>query len=171
MRPVSNIANHRYLLYLRTRFLFILEIQYFSLFFLLQLHLPRPPRIITSWGIFFTFSFQLGLWSMIYIFDLPRSSNVCPGDTKCWLTGKSVFFVRSLLCPFILTLVRATVSRISSTVGQCKPCGDKRCKCCLQLQRAQMFHSKTTGKEHSKNSLFFVFDSLSNLDCGQWYTF
>ena len=23
----------------------------------------------------------------------------------------------------------------------------------------------------SKNSLFFVFDSLSNLDCGQWYTF
>jgi hypothetical protein len=23
----------------------------------------------------------------------------------------------------------------------------------------------------SKNSLFFVFDSLSNLDCGQWYKF
>jgi hypothetical protein len=23
----------------------------------------------------------------------------------------------------------------------------------------------------SNNSLFFVFDSLSNLDCGQWYTF
>jgi hypothetical protein len=23
----------------------------------------------------------------------------------------------------------------------------------------------------SKNSLFFVFDFLSNLDCGQWYTF
>jgi hypothetical protein len=23
----------------------------------------------------------------------------------------------------------------------------------------------------SKNFLFFVFDSLSNLDCGQWYTF
>ena len=23
----------------------------------------------------------------------------------------------------------------------------------------------------SKNSLFYVFDSLSNLDCGQWYTF
>ena len=30
------------------------------------------------------------------------------------------------------TLVRAAVSSPSSTVGQCKPCGDKRCKCCLQ---------------------------------------
>jgi hypothetical protein len=39
------------------------------------------------------FSFQLRLWSMIYIFDLTKSSNECPGDTKCWLTGKSVFFV------------------------------------------------------------------------------
>ena len=46
------------------------------------------------------------------------------------------------------TLVRAAVSRPSSTVGQCKPCGDKRCKCCLQLQHAQVFHSKTTGKEY-----------------------
>jgi hypothetical protein len=46
------------------------------------------------------------------------------------------------------TLVRAVVSRPSSTVGQCKPCGDKRCKCCLQLQHAQVFHSKTTGKEY-----------------------
>ena len=45
------------------------------------------------------------------------------------------------------TLVRAAVSRLSSTVGQCKPCGDKHCKCCLQLQHAQVFHSKTTGKE------------------------
>ena len=34
---------------------------------------------------------------MIYILDLPKSSNECPGDTKCSLTGKSVFFVRSLL--------------------------------------------------------------------------
>jgi hypothetical protein len=25
-----------------------------------------------------------------------------------------------------------------------KPCGDKRCKCCPQLQHAQVFHSKTT---------------------------
>jgi hypothetical protein len=33
-------------------------------------------------------------------------------------------------------------------VGQCKPCGDKRCKCCLQLQHAQVFYSKTTGKEY-----------------------
>ena len=46
------------------------------------------------------------------------------------------------------TLVRAAVSRPSSTVGQCKPCGDKRCKCCLQLQHTQVFHSKTTGKEY-----------------------
>jgi hypothetical protein len=42
------------------------------------------------------------------------------------------------------TLVRAAVSRPSSTVGQCKPCGDKRCKCCLQLQHAQVFQNKTT---------------------------
>ena len=46
------------------------------------------------------------------------------------------------------TLVRAAVSRPSLTVGQCKPCGDKRCKCCLQLQHTQVFHSKTTGKEY-----------------------
>ena len=46
------------------------------------------------------------------------------------------------------TLVRAAVSRPSSTVGRCKPCGDKRCTCCLQLQQTQVFHSKTTGKEY-----------------------
>jgi len=46
------------------------------------------------------------------------------------------------------TLVRAAISRPSSTVGQCKPCGDKRCKCSLQLQHAQVFHSKTTEKEY-----------------------
>jgi hypothetical protein len=46
------------------------------------------------------------------------------------------------------TLVRAAVSRPSSTVCQCKPCGDKRCKRCLQLQHAHVFHSKTTGKEY-----------------------
>jgi hypothetical protein len=46
------------------------------------------------------------------------------------------------------TLVRVAVSRPSLTVGQCKPCGDKRCKCSLQLQHAQVFHSKTTGKEY-----------------------
>ena len=45
------------------------------------------------------------------------------------------------------TVVRDAVFRPSSTVGQCKPCGDKRCKCCLQLQHAQVFHSKPTGKE------------------------
>ena len=38
---------------------------------------------------------------------------------------------------------------VRAAVGQCKPCGDKRCKCCLQLQHAQVFHSKTTGKEYS----------------------
>ena len=31
---------------------------------------------------------------------------------------------------------------------QCKPSGDKRCKCCLQLKYAQVFHSKTRGKEY-----------------------
>ena len=46
------------------------------------------------------------------------------------------------------TLVRGAVSRPSLTVGQCKPCGDKRCKCSLQLQHAQVVHSKTTGKEY-----------------------
>ena len=46
------------------------------------------------------------------------------------------------------TLVRAAVSRPSSMVDQCKPCGDKRCMCCLQLQRAQVFHSRTTVKEY-----------------------
>ena len=56
------------------------------------------------------FSFQLGLWSMIYILDLPKSSNEYPGDTKCWLTCKSVFFARSLLCPFILLLNVCTLS-------------------------------------------------------------
>jgi hypothetical protein len=46
------------------------------------------------------------------------------------------------------TLVRAAVSRPSSTVDQCKSCGDKRCKCCLQLQYAQVFHSKRIRKEY-----------------------
>jgi hypothetical protein len=50
------------------------------------------------------------------------------------------------------TLVRAAESRPSSTVGQCKPCGDKRCKCCLQLQHAQVFHSKTTGSQNATTS-------------------
>ena len=45
-------------------------------------------------------------------------------------------------------LVRAAVSSPSSTVGQCKPCGDKRCKCLLQLQHVHVFDSKTTGKEY-----------------------
>jgi hypothetical protein len=150
-------------------------------------------RIQTLYLLCLWFSFQLGLWSVTYILDLTKSSNLCPGDTKRWLTGKGVFLVRSLLCPFILlvngwtlsstylrpvdvtvkevnhimrfaidivkdTLVRATVSRPSSTVGQCKPCGDKRCKCCLQLQHAQVFHSKTTGKEYNLRDIVHSLD-------------
>ena len=45
-------------------------------------------------------------------------------------------------------LVGAAVSRPAFTVGQCKPCGDKRCKCFLLLQHALVFHSKMTGKEY-----------------------
>jgi hypothetical protein len=45
------------------------------------------------------------------------------------------------------TVVIDAVFRPSLIVAQCKPCGDKRCKCCLQLQHAQVFHSKPTGKE------------------------
>ena len=36
-----------YILYFRTKFLLILEIQYFSLFLLFQLHLPHPEGNIT----------------------------------------------------------------------------------------------------------------------------
>jgi hypothetical protein len=46
------------------------------------------------------------------------------------------------------TLVRAAVFRPSSTIGQCKPCCDKCCRCCLKLQHTLVFHSKTTGKEY-----------------------
>jgi hypothetical protein len=47
-------------------------------------------------------------WSGDHIHD--QSSNECPGDTRCWLTGNSVFFERSLLCPFILLLNGWTLS-------------------------------------------------------------
>jgi hypothetical protein len=57
------------------------------------------------------------------------------------------------------TLVRAAVSKPLSTVGQCKPCGEKSCKCCIQLQSAQVFHSKTTRKEYK------IFCNV------KWYTF
>ena len=49
---------------------------------------------------------------------------------------------------WILLACSKNSSSSSSTVGQCKPCGDKRCKCCLQLQHTQVFHSKTTGNEY-----------------------
>ena len=105
--------------------------------------------------------------------DLPKSYNECPGDTVLthgqekisgivrhhWKENeKSEMLAKLFPEPPVVafrrpksikdTLVRAAVSRPSSTVGQCKPCGDKRCKCCLQLQHAQAFHSKTTGKEY-----------------------
>ena len=67
-------------------------------------------RIQTLYLLCLWFSFQLGLWSMIYILDLTKSSNLCPGDTKRWLTGKGVFLVRSLLCPFILLVNGWTLS-------------------------------------------------------------
>jgi hypothetical protein len=41
------------------------------------------------------------------------------------------------------TLVRAAVARPSSMVGQCKPCGDKRCKCC------RLFRKVTSVSIHS----------------------
>jgi hypothetical protein len=56
------------------------------------------------------------------------------------------------------TLVRAAVSRPSSTVGQCKPCGDKRCKCCLQLQHTVVTNiTPEMHKQKCLNLLFFNF--------------
>ena len=82
------------------------------------------------------FSFQLRLWS------IEKSETLA----KLFPEPTVVAFRRPKSIKD--TLIRAAVSRPSSTVGQCKPCGDKRCKCCLQLQHAQVFHSKTTGKEY-----------------------
>jgi hypothetical protein len=64
------------------------------------------------------------------------------------------------------TLVRTAVSRPSSTIGQCKPCGDKRCKCCLQLQHVQVFHSKTTGKKYKIAKHLMWFTSLTVTSAG-----
>ena len=52
------------------------------------------------------------------------------GQFVPWTTRCSVPATKSIKD----TLVRAAVSRPSSTVSQCKPCGDKCCKCCLQLK-------------------------------------
>jgi hypothetical protein len=70
--------------------------------------------------------------------------------TGLWKPTLYNFVIISLRRPKSIkdTLVRAVVSRPSSTVGQCKSCGDKRCNCCLQLQHAQVLYSKTTGKEY-----------------------
>ncbi|XP_071150518.1 uncharacterized protein [Mytilus edulis] len=37
-------------------------------------------------------------------------------------------------------LVRAEVSDNRSTSGECRSCGEKRCKCCLQMQHSSTFH-------------------------------
>jgi hypothetical protein len=127
----------------------------------------------TTWSVFHFFEFLSNDDGQCLKFSLKRDGKWEQGETVC--------------CPFFLCTpgVRAVVSWPSSTVGQCKPCGDKRCKCCLQLQHTQVFHSKTTGKEYkifcnvnckTPNVVYLldslsVFDFLSNLDCGQWYTF
>jgi hypothetical protein len=38
--------------------------------------------------------------SMMRIFILLKSPRLWSDSLKCWLTGRNVFFVRSLLCPF-----------------------------------------------------------------------
>ena len=40
-------------------------------------------------------------WSMTRIFILLKSSRLWSDSPKCGFTGRNVFFVRSLLCPFI----------------------------------------------------------------------
>jgi hypothetical protein len=56
------------------------------------------------------------------------------------------------------TLVRAAVFRPSSTIGQCKPCCDKRCRCCLQLQ-----HTLARRQERSIRS--FAMSIAKHLMC------
>ena len=45
-------------------------------------------------------------------------------------------------------LVRTDISKSHNARGECGPCGDKRCKCCRQMQRSSTFNSKTTGKTY-----------------------
>ena len=57
--------------YFRTKFLLILEIQYFLLFFLFWLHLPRPSGNITSCRICSTFEIPTRkLYCLVTISDL-----------------------------------------------------------------------------------------------------
>jgi hypothetical protein len=62
------------------------------------------------------------------------------------------------------TLVRASVHRPSSTVGQCKSCGDKRCKCCLQLQHA---HKCSIARRQERSIRSFAMSFVKHL---MWFT-
>jgi hypothetical protein len=57
-------------------------------------------------------------------------------------------------------LVRAAVSRHSSTVGQCKPCGDKRCKCCLNCNT----HKCPIARRQEMSIIYFAMSHL------MWFT-
>lgn len=46
-------------------------------------------------------------------------------------------------------LVRAEISHPVTTTGECRSCGDKRCKTCKQLQHTPTFTSKTTGRTYN----------------------
>ena len=45
-------------------------------------------------------------------------------------------------------LVRAEMSRPTTAVGECCPCGNARCKTCKQIQSTSTFTSKTTQKQY-----------------------
>jgi hypothetical protein len=62
------------------------------------------------------------------------------------------------------TLVRAAVSKPSSTVSQCKPCGDKRCKCCLQLQHT---HKCSIARRQERSIRYFAMSIAKHL---VWFT-
>jgi ribosomal protein S26 len=64
------------------------------------------------------FSFRLGLWSLIYILDLPKSSNECPCDTKCYLSPNSCHLKHCLKSIPFNQAIR--VKRICSTVETTK---------------------------------------------------
>jgi hypothetical protein len=63
--------------------------------------------------------------------------------------SKQEWYVRTRRTRLLIFFFFVFLGSPSSTVAQHKPCGDKRCKWCLQLQHAQVFHSKTTGKEYN----------------------
>ena len=124
---------------------------------LLRVGFQMPVKLteITSWKTkkkrstngFPLFSLTIPFWK-----KMQASSIITGKKWKRWNAGQVVTWTTHCSVPTTKimkdTLVRAAVSRPSSTVGQSKPCCDKRCKCCLQLQHAQAFHNKTTGKEY-----------------------